>query len=84
MKISAENNVNLGHDKKSRWHFSACIFQEASTIENGGRIKKEEASTYRRLQLGDLMKGDRAVDGIVGLGQIDCHFSTDETFFGCP
>ena len=84
VKIWAENNVNLGHDKKSRWHFSACIFQEASTIENGGRIKKEEASTYRRLQLGDLMKDDRAVDGIVGLGQIDCHFSTDETFFGCP
>jgi len=66
VKIWAENNVNLGHDKKSRWHFSACIFQEASTIENGGRIKKEEASTYRRLQLGDLMKDDRAVDGIFG------------------
>ena len=65
VKIWAENNVNLGHDKKSRWHFSACIFQEASTIENGGRIKKEEASTYRRLQLGDLMKDDRAVDGII-------------------
>jgi len=27
------------------------------------------------------MKDDRAVDGIIGLGQIDCHFSTDETFF---
>jgi len=54
VKISAENNANLGHDEKSRWHFSACIFQEASTIENGGPIKEKEASTYRRFQLGDL------------------------------
>jgi len=48
VKIS-ENDVNLGHDKKSRWHFSACIFQEASTIENGGRIKKGRSKHLQAL-----------------------------------